>query len=972
MADPIDEAIYSNGPVDEAIRAPKPEELAAPKYSPLPPQGYSPGEYVTDKIRKTGEHLFNIVSGIVHAPRLLGAIPGPVDAAIGAIKLGTKLGQRAIPPSSPEDYAKWRQENTEALIGLVNPTLAETYHGWSGVRPLTENLDPIFQDPGKAITDTLLNVPVTAMPAATLAGRAASALRGPISKIPGGGKAIGAADWLGRKIIPKYEWSEGQHLSDLTRQGQEFMGDITTRGYVEDTRQLLADNPLATKHLFPEFKKNRATGFRSYAAAPEFAALPPDQQNVILKFRDMVDTNHQLLYDRDIISKKEFTAGAYSYYHKMYKAHYSPVEWRENIPTSVTDNARNWLMQNLKNPENPALGLSADQADATIDSILTIQRKIDTKAEGVVRTYGSTSLPVAALIKRTQIPPEIRALLRPLGAEEAPILVGNTVNLQLKMLANDAAFERMTGLVANDGRPLLIPRGPKTGLATATAHGPYEVLGEDAAFGKYKGALVHPDIVDAIGSMKGSDYIRGALGDYIRLWKMGKVSWNVPTHINNILGDAYFAHLLGNSPFNPMNFKYYQQAGSEFFRFNTTADVANQMWPAIGPRQLPLLKEAIDDGVVIPGLVNSELSRIYSQVQSRKPEGVWREFFHTLMENQTSLNMAKAYEAEDQVHRYATYLKLRATGWTRDAARLEVNNGFPNYETMSPLGEWMRGKQNLGPIPAGVGPYMASPFSSFQLELMRITMNAARNHPNRLFFANMMPLLMTQAGMAYHGQTMEDYHNQIGKLPGYMRGKLHVAIPQPGEDNPYYLDLSNPWPGASWLEHQGGIGSSLIGNVPKGPLVDLFFNGLLPWAPLEILENRSRLTNQPLYDPEKGDTWGDAISQFTTRISPLPSSLIEFGQRSNRLFHGGRYRKYQEGGEEHSYLGELMRSLSPVKGYQAEELGTIGDKSQRGDWADLRGKRKGVLKDPRLGPDERQQRLDYINQERERLLKERK
>lgn len=964
MPDPIDEAIYGT-PTSPIIRTPTPEEEATPKYEPLPLLGYSVPEYIGKTIKGGAEHLFNIVKGV---GGFLSQRHDPVDTAIAAARTGGKLALRAVPPSSPEEYEKWRQENVEYLLGLTNPSLAETYKGWSGVRPLSENLDPMLRDPGRAVTDVLLNVPVTALPAVSLAAKGASAIRGPLAKVPGGARVIGAADYLGRKIIPKYEWSEGMKKSDLTRQGQEFMSDIMAREYVEEAGKL---SPQAAKHMFPVTKKGPG-GFRSYAYPAEFNALSPADQAVVLKFRETVDSLHTQLYNRGIINEREFKAGAYTYYHKMYKAHYSPEEWRVNVPPKVTTEAKDWLMTNLRDPENPTMMLRPDQADEMVDSILRLQEKVDVKAEDVVRRYGGTSLPVSALIKRKNIPPKIRALLGPMGAEEASILVGNTVNLQLKMLANDAAFERLAGIAANDGRPLLIKRGPKAGLTTPTTHGSYEVLGDDAAFGRFKGALVHPDITDAIGSMRGSDYIRGALGDYIRLWKMGKVSWNVPTHINNILGDAFFSQLAGNSPLNPMNFKYFQQAGSEFSQFYGASAPVSKFWPSMGPQALPVLKEAIEDGVVIPGLINSELARIYSKVQSRKPEGVWREFFHTLMENQASVNVAKLYEAEDQIHRYATYLKLRHQGWGRDAARIEVNDFFPNYETMSPLGEWMRGKRNLGPIRAGAGPFVANPFSSFQLELMRILGNAARRHPARLFYANMTPLLITQAGMAMHGQTMEDYHATTQSLPGYMRGRLYVAIPQPGESDPYYLDLTNPWPGASWMTRQEGLGASVFGDAPKGPLTDLFFNGLLPWAPLEVLENKSRLTDMPLYDPQKGDTWGDAVAAFATRVSPLPSSVVELATRTNRLLRGGRYRKYQEGGEEHSYLGELLRSMSPIKGYQSEELETIGQKAQRGEGFELRSKRRGVLKDPRLGPEEKAQRLEYINKERQRLLERRR
>lgn len=999
--------------------SPKPKQYGPPLPSDSGPKLVGEGKSALDRaigqfMTRAGETAAGIVSlpGAIAMAGIGGLSGDPTTKALAsAHQEGFKEAGKNILDIMSEDPAKARKA-TGSFLGAEWGKAAESM-----------SLEPLGENPGGALFDLVTNAPQIAMPLAAGALGAGSKLSPLIRKIPKVGNPIVNATNRGvMKVVPKWMWPEEMTAADIARQGDVFYRTVTDTGpavqksreieqYMQNVQDRVAIPTPATHFLAPKLRMSDremrnfnkslvnmghlppgaigpqmagggipftyrgrnlhlsvdAQGFVTYGHADDFAKLPPDIQLKIQNVRQVIDTNHQMMASRGIISAKDQAENGVSYIHRMYNVFTNPDEWQQRVlhdpaMAGVRQRALQWIYKNTESALNPGNRPSPTEVHATFMHILQNSQEIQLNPDKLfaITQFGPD---LKALKKRVSIPKPIEDLLGPVGVKGAefatPASVGQTIDMQIRILANDAMMERLLGVAALDGRPLVVARPGGRTKAMPFADG--RVLEDNRLFGRFANAWVHPDIEDAVRTMTGNT-ISGTIRDYISAWKAGKVTWNVPTHINNIISDLVFSVLAGHSPTNPMNIPNFVQA---------SRDMANFYANPAAITQLPHLAEAVKAGAVVPGFASREIANLYAQIGSRMAAGPVDAIVRTMIDSKAARVFAKAYDFEDQFYRYAAFINLRKKGMTPEAAAVEIANSFPNYETSSKLGAFLRGQDTLQigkktQIPGAVGSLIGGPFVSFPLEAARIMANAAAKHPVRLMAASSIPMSLTVMGAAANGMTLADYHSFLKELPPHEQGKMWIPVPHNGKT--YWLDMSPGfWP-AQWMNHSETL-SDLAGvSMPQGPFNDLVIGGL-PLAMLELLKNQDTRTGQQIWDPDKGDSWADWLARMIERISPAPSMVLKAGRGVKAAVQGTTINKYDE--EPPTVGSALGQAVSPFRIRTPEELENVSNIVQRGHDAELRKNLRRINRDPRLTDEQKDTRRERIQERRERVRENR-
>ena len=836
----------------------------------------------------------------------------------------------------------------EAVKKASPSSIAKTVGAMTIGLPATEaiaqgSFEPIQKDVGGTIFDLML-APLNVIPAASGAmglGAAArkSKILGPVAEPVGK-----VADIVGRKLIPKYMHTDEMQKSEALRQGDLLYNTVTkTQKAVDDFEALQATSPHGVRLLEPRFKKDKATGFVGVHPkdAALFRSLPPEAQTKILSVRQTIDDLDQLAADRGLIDLKRRRPG--QYLHRMYETHFDHRAWVNNVKTNrpdLIDNAATWVETYMDSPTNP--GFKASRAEAVETAMFILDGAVGDMARA--RQVGPMAQEINALLKTKRIPAPIKELLGPLPTSKWGVRAGQTVDDQVRMLATDAALDRMTSLKSFDGRPLIVKPSDKTAMAGAD----YLTLPRDlSSTQKWAGAQVHPDIYDAVVTMS-SDKLTGTLQRLNQAWRVANVPANIPTHVNNILGSVGNSILLGNSMINPANTPFYADAIRDLVVFARD----NQKLGGMAE-----LAEAVRAGAVVPGFTHAELGNLYAKLSGSTANNMLDVFLDAMLGKGDTFvasgvrGAMSAYDLEDQVLRYATFLKNTRAGMSPSNATLLINKYTPNYEVSSQLGKFARGEATLGGIPAAVGPFVMGPFTSFPLEMMRIYTNASVEHPMRLLAAQSIPLTLAMAGATAAGMTPEEYTETLRNLPPHLKGK--ALIPMPGDQGVQWMDLTAAWPLASWYT-QGGPGADLIAS---GPAATLY--GMLPWV------NHNARTGQPYYDPAHGDTFASSFASSLFELAPIPTFLKRGTERTKAALDERPVRRHGPVQDPKKVIEQTMVPLLDTR-----SQGELEDSSrayQRGELGDIRRGTRSINRNPAMGDSDKERRLRNIDDYREKV-----
>lgn len=942
--------------LEDLMERPEPAEVLGP---PTPPKTNK------DASAKALQHL------------VLGAGKRTLEHLEGLASTGAMLGQEGL--SFLTETPSPTQGPKPPAPSVFDPTVSEQVVQTGKdllynmvVKPFTE----FPENPGGALVDLALTAPAVGLPVAGAASVAATrgakllpqAIKGPANKVIG-------------KIVPRYNWPDEMFASEAERAGERFALTISqTRKSVEEAKELgttgarfLEPTSLLDSKELQAFRKQQLAARRANPVAiagtsrtqqpftftgknvdlamdrggilrpvdsKVFATLPQAEKDSILDIRSLIESNQDTLVGMGVMKAGEAIPG---YLHKTYEAFLNPKQWHNELmdPTNlesvaVLNNARAWI--NKKMP-------GAD-ADVVIDRILGRAEHLQLQpGQRAVKSavFGSEA---GALLHRKKVPAALKALLGP--TEPGAVRVGQTLDNQIRLITSDVLMEHMSQIAARDGRPLLYmgPIQDRDYFTLGTDIRTGKLLPESRFYGRWAGGNIHPDVVDALETLRGENPW-GAIGSYMTLWKMGKVVGNPPTHVNNITGDIMFGILSGGNWVNPLNWEKTQRAFKE--TFSLWAEPSNLM-------RHRKLQEAIFSGAVVPGFASRELAHSYADVATRA--GNWGDY---LLKTGPMQKFARFYDLEDQAARYASYLILTEKyGKTPQEAALAIAKSYPNYETSSSLGKFLRGQTS----PAGA--YVGAPFASFQLEAARIFLHAADENPLRLMAALSIPLGATVLGMGAQGMTLADYWEFQKSLPEHKRGRLLIPSPL-GGDETYWHDLTATIPMNELLQIGKGTSEVADRSLPRLPMLSLFFSGPAI-APLELLYGVDLQTGEKIVDPSKGETEYDGLMKMTRKISPTPSALHDVMQRTYSKWNEVPYERWKEDPDtafdvvSKSLLPQVFRT-TPTSAFEEQ-----GRRSRGAQMGEIKRGMRRVITRPDIPEAQKERKLENLMKRREDLM----
>ena len=881
----------------------------------------------------------------------------------------------------------------------------------------------IKKDPYGTLLNVLLAAPTLKPFTLGITATALTNSRRLIEAIPGGASVLRPIDALAKQILPKHKFTDEFMGLEQSTAGTTFYKNLTeAKPQALIAGELIASNPKAAAFMTPEltmstpnlkalnkgydtFMNKQVTtgpygvplsaaqistkdfafnkgnlnvmvdrdGFMRYAKADEFNALTAEEQRNVFNARKIIDTNHEALYKAGYLTEEQFTAGAWSYAHDSYRVFHNEADWLHQVrnnpitkPIWATAHAK--VAKTLKNPLDQTKKATLEQVDNELWAILRQTRELLTSPDiATVRSPADSAISV--LIKRKNIPPEIKDLLGRMDGAFFPVRIGETIAMQNTQLITDAMFTRMATMRGADGRLLVIQKTdkplkpvsipPPTGAtfwsgvderAAMRRHvGPADLdyTALNAEGGRYNpvwgpkwaDAQVHPDVIDAIHTIN-APQMGGILAKYMQLWKASKVADNLPTHINNMAGDIHVSILGGGSFANPRNWGEYKSAFSDVVDFMKLGTIS------------PRLAREMQMGIMRPGMASVEMGADYAQILHPGSARTAEQWLEKYMQSRAQSGLSKTYDMEDQMFRVGLGRVLQRQGMSLQQAGIEVAKYFPSYDVSSPVGNFLRGHANLGPLSASLGAFIGGPFTSFPMESMRIAMTAAKEHPMRLVAANMFPLTVATIGMGASGLTLEDYHDLLKNQPPHQQGKLLMPVPLPS-GKVGFVDWTNFIPGADMNVRKEAFGiSNRIGPVTVPMPQGMIFTGPA-WSILDAIQNRSPRTGKPLVDPTKGESASNWINHLVNSILPIPTSLIDASRRAKHAVQGTQSGKYEQ--EPQGFGSIPTQSFTPQFGNikSLEDLQKEASVVKRGRLGAIKGGMKNVRKDKTLTDQEK-------------------
>lgn len=154
------------------------------------------------------------------------------------------------------------------------------------------------------------------------------------------------------------------------------------------------------------------------------------------------------------------------------------------------------------------------------------------------------------------------------------------------------------------------------------------------------------------------------------------------------------------------------------------------------------------------------------------------------------------YSSVDPLFKTAAYLRMRDKGFSKKAARTEVQKFSQVFDEAAPFTRWAQGKQ--GGMAGATGLLLGNPFVSFRVENARILGNLAKEKPG--LFANLMlrKEMMILAGLGVMAAAGDEGVEGTTEGAAAMRKAYpgSALVPIRGEDGRVrVLDLAQMFPG---------------------------------------------------------------------------------------------------------------------------------------------------------------------------------
>ena len=517
--------------------------------------------------------------------------------------------------------------------------------------------------------------------------------------------------------------------------------------------------------------------------------------------------------------------------------------------------------------------------------------EVDNAIEGILKGHqtefffgkgGGKRVDLSSVKHRGEIPFEIRQLMGEI--DDGAYTAARTVADQTALLNNLKFFRN-------------ISFNPEWASDTAQAGFSAQKL-EGAKYGLLHGKYVRQDIYDDIVELSDVKKQNGFWTDsyftWLNGWRAAKTVGDPTVHARNLLTNF--------GPF--MDF-----AGMDLVRDAKHYAVAMDGIRKMDDEFMTAVKSGLGGE-----FAQAELSYMSQKLRPLAEEFLekhggstlaqWTRFIATKA-GQKYENLKDLYALEDVWPKYATYRKYLADGMSPREAVAEVNRWYPNYDLVPKV--ISKARQSVA------GSIIMNPFVSFTSESMRITANAFREKPIKLYKWSLgYPAAIGTFTMYYNGMTLNDVANIYAGMP--TKEKYRAQIPLWYRDNEgslKMLDMAQVLPLGNALQTQGVLGTVFNANPAVGiPSLFVGNNPFLTTA-VETIANKDLFTDSPLSRPS--DT-NEIISKFATtatkNLTPLPNIVME----GIRMASEGPQTKLQKQlGKEVGPTDIAVKMFSPIK-----------------------------------------------------------
>jgi hypothetical protein len=493
----------------------------------------------------------------------------------------------------------------------------------------------------------------------------------------------------------------------------------------------------------------------------------------------------------------------------------------------------------------------------------------------------------------------------------------------------------------------------------------YKPLPDSPRYGVLRGAIIkkgiYDDIIGGIVSIPISEksFIQGLLGDeqsslvkLVQLWKLSKVTLNIPSQARNAVSNAIGMNFFGGVPL-------YRIPG---YLLRAVKEITQNgdFW-----------KDAQKYGITGGTMSAAELIRVRADLEQYLRRGggstrggLFSAFAAARIIAGKSIGAASdTYQRVEVVFKMAMFLHGRDNKLTPSAAVDKANEVLFDYSLVDPNIRYIRN------FPLGL------PFVTYYYKVLPMMIKTLRNHPLRVTPYVALALALPQVAMLAQDIDDDDYEALRKTMPEYIRNKGSLFIlPWKNEKGDWkYIDTAPFFPWSMFTDPlvQAAFQQDPVGGLkeagklitPSGPIVaalSAITTGRDSFFGTEIVDPRQTPQNKAL--ALLSYVWNQAMPSMLAIDAVNPQNASGAIPRLYNDFFGSGTGLDKRGQPKPEFLenaarlfGANINTLEPVT-QRALNINYMTNKIRASE--SLRGQ---IAKDQSLTPVARQQKISTLN-----------